>query len=276
MIEEPIHPDHSFMPPVSAPRISGTAMPTGVFLSSGAYGSGAWWELVWAGFCMIVLGALSLVPTFMLLWLADQHLHLSLPSVLLQLGGPADPNLAALARVGTNVLGFVMFLLVLRFTPLAGYHAAEHMTVHAVEHFGVWGWEPYVAQMPRAHRRCGSNLLAGILPALLVSAPLLHAGSPLCLGLAALVAIIGWRLRHAVGFVVQNCFTTKPPTAKQLERGMAAARRVLEQWQRDPAPRPPVAKVIWGRGLPQMLAGVAAAMYLMGFVGSHLPHWLGW
>jgi hypothetical protein len=276
MSEEPTQPDHGYIPPVSAPRISGTAMPTGVFLSSGAYGSGAAWELALAGFAMIVLGALSLIPTYLLLWLADQHLHLSLPSVLLQLGGPVDPVLGALARIGTNVLGFLVFLLVLRFTPLAGYHAAEHMTVHAVEHFGVWNWEPYVAQMPRAHRRCGSNLLAGILPALLIGVPLFHAGSPLFMGLAVLVAVGGWRVRHQVGFIVQNCFTTRPPTAKQLERGMAAARRVLEQWERDPAPRLPVAQVIWGRGLPQMVAGVAIAMYVLGFAGSHLPHWLGW
>lgn len=276
MNEEPIHPDHGYIPPMSAPRISGTAMPTGVFLSSGAYGSGAAWELVLSGFGIIFMGGLSLVPTYLLLWLADRHLHLSLPSVLLQLGGPADPNLAALARVVTNVMGFLVFLLVLRFSPLAGYHAAEHMTVHAVEHYGAWGWEPYVAQMPRAHRRCGSNLLAGILPALLVGVPLLHAGSPLLMGAAAVVAAAGWRLRHPMGFFVQNCFTTKPPSPAQLERGMAAARRVLAQWERDPSPRVPVARMLWGRGLPQMLAGVTAAMYLMGFVGSHLPHWLGW
>jgi hypothetical protein len=276
MDEQPIYLNHVAVPPQSPPRISGTAMPTGVFLSSGVYGSGAAWELVLAGAGIMVLGGLSLIPTYLLLWLADQHLHLSLPAVLLQLGGPTDPNLGALARVATNLLGFLVFLLVLRFSPLAGYHAAEHMTVHAVEHFGVWGWEPYVAQMPRAHRRCGSNLLAGVLPALLVGVPLFHAGSPLFMGLSVVVAIAGWRLRHSIGLFVQNCFTTKPPTPAQLERGIQAARRVLAQWERNPAPRASVARVLWGRGLPQMLAGVALAMYVMGFLASHVPLWLGW
>ena len=254
------------------PRISGTAMPHGVFLSTGNVGSASGLSLFVTGFTIVCLGLLSAVPTYLIAWLAEQQLHLSLPALMLQIGGPADPVTAALCRAAINLVSLLVFLLVLRVSPLAGYHAAEHMTVHAIEHFGIYGWEPYVAAMPRAHPRCGSNLLSGVLPALTVGLPLAGVAPVV----AVVVALVGWRTRHAIGFFLQNTFTTKPPTARQLEAGIGAGRRVLERWLATPATRLPLAHSLWRRGIPQLVAGVMAATYAFGAVADHLHTWLDW
>jgi len=258
------------------PRISGTAMPHGVFLSTGTASTAGLLSLFATGFSIVGIGVLAAAPTYVLLWLADQYLHLSLPAVLLQIGGPADPTLSAIAHILVNLLTFLIFLLVLRATPLAGYHSAEHMTVHAIEHYGVLGWEPFVEDMPRAHRRCGSNLLSGILPILLVGAPLVGEGSPMALALAAIIAILGWRVRHYVGFFIQNTFTTKPPTEHQLACGIDAGQRLMAQWLAGPPPVLSPARRWLRRGLPQMVAGVTCAIYLMSAVTEQLYRWLDW
>ncbi len=255
-----------------APRISGTAMPHGVFLSTGTAGSASGFSLLLTGFAIVSLGLLAMVPTYLVVWLADQGLHRSLAAMMLQVGQPADPMVASLCRIGINLVGFFAFLSLLRLSPLAGYHAAEHMTVHAIEDFGVYGWEAHVRDMPRAHLRCGSNLLAGFLPALLIGGPLL-ASSPL---LVPPLAVAGWMLRHRLGFFLQNTFTTKPPSEHQLAKGMEAGRIVLARWLKAPAPRLSVAQRIWRRGLPQMVVGVILAVQLLGYVSDHLHLWLDW
>lgn len=268
--QEPyLHP-YSYVP--APPRISGTAMPHGVFLSTGTASTASALSLVVTGLFIVTLGAFSLVPTYMVAWTIEQLIHVPLAAVVLQIGGPADPVTAALAHMGVNVLSFLMFLVVLRASPLAGYHAAEHMTVHAIEHFGVQGWQEHVEAMPRAHLRCGSNLLSGILPALLLGAPLLAVAPPVAL----LVALGGWYTRRRLGFFLQNYFTTKPPSRRQREAGIAAGESVLRQWLADPAPTMSRARAMWLRGMPQMVMGVAAAVWILEPLVQRLHLWLDW
>lgn len=247
-------------------------MPHGVFLSTGTYSTASALSLFITGFSIVSVGVLSLLPAYVVAWFADQYLHASLTALLLRVGQPVDPLQEALGRIVTNLLSFVMFLTILRLTPLAAHHAAEHMTVHAIEHYGVYGWEEHVALMPRAHPRCGSNLLAGILPVLLVAMPLLNVSPPL----AVVVAVLGWTQRYRIGFRVQNLFTTKPPTPRQLARGIDAGRRLLAQWLRAPHRRLPLAHVLWFRGVPQLVAGVICGLYVLGAVVDHLHIWLDW
>lgn len=263
-------PDPFYSP--TPPRISGTAMPHGVFLSTGTASTGSALSLFVTGFCIVSVGILSLIPTYMIAWLLDQRLHLSLPSLLLQVGGPVDPLSFVVGRICVNLLAFLAFLAVLRLSPLAGHHAAEHMTVHAIERYGVYAWPDYVADMPRAHPRCGSNLLAGILPVMLVAAPL-FAVAP---GPAIIVAVLGFAARRPVGFFLQNTFTTKPPSPRQLARGIDAGRRLLEQWLRNPAPRLTRAQQLLKRGVPQLIAGVICALYTIGVAMDHVHVLLDW
>lgn len=268
--EEPYLHQHSYLP--APPRISGTAMPHGVFLSTGTASTASALSLFLTGLSIVTLGAVSLVPTYVIAWGLEQLTHISLAAIVLQIGGPAEPLTGALARMGINVLSFLMFLVVLRASPLAGYHAAEHMTVHAIEHFGVRGWEDRVAAMPRAHLRCGSNLLSGILPALLLGAPLLSVEP----AVALLLAVAGWYTRHHVGFFLQNRFTTKPPSRRQLAAGIAAGQSVLQQWLADPSPALSRARSLWLRGMPQMVMGVAVAIWVLEPLARRLHLWLDW
>jgi hypothetical protein len=272
-VADPSHlpPDYRpFAAPV--PRISGSAMPSGVFLSAGTAGTASAPELAATGMAILVVGTVAMVPVYCIAWLLEQWLQVPLAPLLLQVGGPSDPTVAALARIGLNILGFLSFLVVLRFTPLAGHHAAEHMTVHAIERFGTTDWEVHVAEMPRAHPRCGSNLLAGILPVMLIAVPLLSTAPLLSLA----VAVLGWSQRQRIGFMIQNVFTTRPPSPAELARGVSAGRRVLAAWAAAPPARLTVAQRLWLRGMPQLVAGVVVGMWLLGAVADHLHFWLDW
>ncbi len=270
--------EHSYrpaLPPVPPPRISGTAMPHGVFLSTGSAGTSSAAGLFITGFSIVSLGIISLIPTYVILWTLQEHLadqHLSLVALLLQMGGPGDPLRWAIGRIVVNLVSFFAFLVLLRATPLAAHHAAEHMTVHAIEHHGTDGWQEYVAEEPRAHRRCGSNLLAGILPAMLIGLPLL----PLFPPLGIVVAVGGWIYRQRLGYFLQNTFTTKPPTPRQLQKGIDAGLEVIEKWRREPTPVLPTAQVLWRRGMPQMAAGAICGVYVMGQVVEIVSNWLDW
>ncbi|MCD6351718.1 MAG: DUF1385 domain-containing protein, partial [Armatimonadetes bacterium] len=174
-------------------------------------------------------------------------------------------------QIGLNLLMFTCFLLVLRLSPMSGYHAAEHMTVTAIERLGRLTPEE-VRRMPRAHPRCGTNLLAAILPTLLIAVPLW----PVDPQIATLIAIGGYLARAQIGWALQQFFTTKNPTDAQLEAGLRAGRKILEARKRLALRPQSPAHRLWQRGFPQMAAGVFAAMWVLGWVYEHLHLWLDW
>jgi uncharacterized protein YqhQ len=170
-----------------------------------------------------------------------------------------------------NLLLFACFLLVLRISPLSGYHGAEHMTVTAIERYGRVE-TTLVQQMPRAHSRCGTTLLAGLLPAFLIAAPLWTVHPEL----SALVVVAGWVVRYQVGYVLQQFLTTKRPTQRQLEAAVRAGRKILATQKDMPQVLQSPASRLWQRGFPQMAAGVLAGMWLLEAVYQHLHVWLDW
>ncbi|MFO7947865.1 MAG: DUF1385 domain-containing protein [Armatimonadota bacterium] len=250
-------------------RISGTALPFGVHLSNGAYGSAGNLHLMLGGANILGLGAIALVITYIETWLLQTFLGVPLPAYLLgvtaQVPGPDAQVWSALI----NILPFVNFLLILRMSSLAGYHAAEHKVVTTIERYGYATYE-LAKEMPRVHPRCGTVLLLGILPVLLVAIPLLYI-EPIW---AVVVAVVGWFLRYHTGFFVQNYFTTKTPTPKQLKAGLQAGNTLLERWRKDPHKKVPWLKSLWIRGIPQMVIGLVAMSRLLGFVYDHLHIWL--
>lgn len=257
--------------PARPPRISGTAMPTGVHLSDGRVRTSSDFELVLTGAAIMAMGAVSAVVTYLIVWVIDGFTPA--PTTALLLGVLSDVDMARYAgwQVLINLLMFFCFLLVLRASPMAGYHAAEHMTVAAIEQTGRLDPD-IVRQMPRAHPRCGTTLLAGILPAVLIAAPLWSTLPEV----STIIVVGGWLARHQLGYILQQLLTTKRPTPAQLQAGIRAGQRLLEAARSTPGrPQSPAGR-LWQRGFVQMAIGVLATMWAIRAVYAHLHIWLDW
>ncbi|MFP4248716.1 MAG: DUF1385 domain-containing protein [Armatimonadota bacterium] len=255
------------------PRISGSAMPGGVFMSSGNARSHEGFTgeiaLVGTGLSIALLGATGMALTYVVSWILQEVYGVPLAHVLLMVRTTVDPGTGPWVDVGLNLLLLLSFLTLMRITPLSGYHAAEHKVIAAIEHFG----EPTkerARMMPRAHRRCGSNLLAGVLPLLLLGEPLYRV-SPL---LAVVVVVLGWQFRYVVGYFIQVIFATKEPTERQLEAGLASGKAVLARWKEHAGERLPPLVSFWRRGMLQMFSGMLVGLWLINQVFGHLHVWL--
>lgn len=251
------------------PRISGTALLSGLHLATGNYGTAPWWQLFVSG--LGIVGALSaaLVLTYLELCAIDHFAHTSFALSLLGTSDEMGAGVLGYMQIALQLLPLVNFLVVLRMSPLSGYHAAEHKVVSAVERFGDLRYDD-VVEMPRAHPRCGTVLLFGVIPTLLIAWPL-FSRNPIA---AVAVALIGWSLRYRVGYFIQQYLTTKPPTPHQLRTGIAAGQKLLASWQSNPDRQVSIARNIWTRGLPQMIGGVIVGQYLLVAIYQNLHRWL--
>lgn len=257
-------------PPTPRPsRISGTALPGGVHLSNGVYGTAHSLHLLLGGAYIISLGALAMALTYLEAWLLEQVTGLPLTGMLLSLTVQMDHGNFRVWEAAITILPFVNFILLLRLSTMSGYHAAEHKVVTAIEHFGYPRYQD-VVEMPRVHPRCGTVLLFGLIPAMLLAYPMWYVHPTA----AILVALLGWHFRYHTGYFVQNYFTTKPPTHKQLMAGIRAGQTLLERWQQDPARQVPWLRSIWIRGIPQMLIGLYLAQQVWGYVYANAHVWL--
>ena len=263
--------DYQQQIPPRPPRIGGSALVGGVHLSTGAVGTGSNLQLFATGFMLIALGATASVLTYVTTWTIGEFAGVPLVGLLFQIATPDEIPHYPLWDILINLLTFLAFLVIVRLSPLSGYHAAEHKVVHAIEKYGYPTLET-ARRMPRAHRRCGTTLLAGILPAMLIAVPLMSVSVPL----AVLVILLGWATRYPVGAVIQQIFTAKEPNERQLRAGLEAGRLLLQRWQRNPYLRVPPLQSLWRRGFVQMFAGVAAGMYFFGWIYQHLHIWLDW
>lgn len=252
--------------PIRSGVVGGMATPWGVYLTNGSIqagvsnvaliGSGAMMALLmWlAVFCVGLLSyvtqkALNL-PVF-ILWNSPQ------PSVLLW------QNCGWFLLHGLPVL---MFFVLMRLMPLAGYHAAEHQAVHVMER-GDMLIPEVLERMPRVHPRCGTNVMAGAMIFLFISEtlPALHLG----LGpsdstvLGALTALFTWR---SFGAIIQQHFTTRPATEKQLVSGIRAAEDLERQFLLAGPIRPNPIRRIWCMGLIQVGFGASILSWMLGVV----------
>jgi uncharacterized protein YqhQ len=156
---------------------------------------------------------------------------------------PVEPSAAgATAREAlVAMLGALPALAALRDRDLASYHGVEHKAIGAYEA----GADP--VDVPKEHRRCGSNLIA---PMLLLSVAgqvlierLVDEPGPLVRGLAGVAGVgaavelfvfaernpdtpIG-RAVHGPGHEIQRLISTREPTPEQLEVGKVALQEVL-------------------------------------------------
>ncbi|BCM91077.1 hypothetical protein IAD21_02941 [Abditibacteriota bacterium] len=211
---------------IRPPVVGGMATPLGVWLTDGVLNGGApTIGLFLSGLGIAGRYVLSLVVVYFLARSLDPSWGASVLSG--RLGMQSDPT--GLLNTVFFFLHALLLLLFFRITPLAGVHAAEHQTVHALER-GLPLTVENVSKMPRAHPRCGTNLMA-IAGLILVGVTHLPSLSPDNILIVLLVTFFAWR---SFGDVLQVVFTTRPASKKQIESGIKAANELMAAYQAQP------------------------------------------
>ncbi len=237
---------------VLRPRmVGGMATPLGVYLTTGLVSAGAsHWGLVLTGVSLGVIQILSVLLALGLVYLVS--LVTGRPFFASALSSSvAMAHFMGWMRHVFFTLEILSFLLLLRLSPLAGYHGAEHQVVHAIERGEPLELER-VKRMPRAHRRCGTNLVA-----LFVVASI--AGTVMEPIWAVLLALLAWRF---LGGPIQWLFTTRPPSKKQLLSAIRAGEELIRRHRERLGERPSLPLRIWNMGLFQVLFGLALIFLL--------------
>ncbi|MCB0824616.1 MAG: DUF1385 domain-containing protein [Armatimonadetes bacterium] len=220
-------------------RIGGLATPIGVYLTDGSVSGGApSYSLVLTGMAMFGI------------FTVGAYLALGIGHLL-----PVEWQSHPLAGNFVEGMGFVFFLLGIRSLPLAGYHAAEHMVVHAIEQ-----GEPLepeaVRRMSRVHPRCGTNLAMAAMLFLGLFSWAWTTDTELRLLVAFLVTLVAYR---PLGSFVQYWFTTRKPNDKQLKSGIDAGKALLNNFQTGGALQPNVLQRLLRTGLFHLMAGSTIA-----------------
>lgn len=240
--------------------IGGMATPLGVYLTTGSISGGA-------GSIGLYLTGISLGIMMILAKLIGDRLVIKLNTLAMH---SLPPQLSAkIASMGiydlvTAILSIGIMLMLLRLSPLAGYHAAEHMTVHAIEH-GEDLSPDIVRRMPRVHPRCGTNLLAALSVFMLITSQF---GGEMAALVAVLVVIVG---RKALGDWMQSVFTTKPPSDRQLANGIAAGEEILRRFHEHPNRQVYGFARIWNMGFLQAAAGMSTVLFVVYLIGKLFP-----
>lgn len=187
--------------------VGGMATPFGVYLTTGSVRGGKHgWYLFSTGMFMMVFYFVGVVAVSK----ATEHL-------------PKTRIIETLSYIAASLIMLVVF----RFMPIAGYHAAEHMVVHALERDEELTPE-VVSRMPRVHPRCGTNLAVGVSMFMLIwQTPWIPFESTRLM-LGVIVTLYSWR---KVGSLVQFWFTTRTPNAQQLASGIAAGKELLSNYE---------------------------------------------
>ncbi len=233
---------------IRPPIIGGMATPLGVYLTTGALRAGAGHlGLFLTGVFMGTRIILTQIILTVILLLVDRWRNAPNEISYVELYQRAE----ALPPWGIGLVftlcSIFLFMLLIRLSGLAGYHAAEHQVVHAIERA-----EPLIPEivrtMPRPHPRCGTNLVVGLG---LLYFSLMHLPRLLCL-VGVVVTVLGWR---TIGGWMQQHFTTKPANDKQLLSGIRAGEELLRQYREYPEPPSSLFQRLVNMGLPQVLAG---------------------
>ncbi len=249
------------MPTPRPPLIGGMATPYGVYLTDGNIQAGANnLALVLSGMLLGLFFTVTIWVSDAILTLGQQH---GLPKGLsndLDVGSTSQSPTMGLLSIAVRLMTLFILLVLMRMNRLAGFHAAEHQTVHAIERTEKLTPE-IVGRMPRAHPRCGTNIMAGatvffVVLQLGLSIPYADSVAPL---FALFSTLFYWR---RVGAFLQERFTTRPATKQQLESGIKAGEELLRKYWSVPPTRPRLWRRIWCMGMAQNMAGVVITMYL--------------
>ncbi|MDF2439886.1 MAG: hypothetical protein JWN98_870 [Abditibacteriota bacterium] len=247
---------------VRPPVVGGMATPLGVWLTTGSISAGA------RPFGLFLSG-LSLGACFVV---TEVLLQFGLSALNEEWGRLFASGRLGIDADGTGLLNFgvilmhsLIFLLLLRSLPMSGIHAAEHQTVWAIEK-GLALTPENVAQMPRAHPRCGTNLMA-LSGLILIVFKHLPDFSPFMILLALLFIYLSWR---RFGTAMQELLTTKPASPKQLESGIRAGRELLRKYQEQPHVQLSFAMRLFNSGLIFSMIGLMLVLQLYSMVEAWL------
>lgn len=236
-------------------RIGGFATPFGVYLTSGIYRSGPDWKEI------IATGLLFGLVVYGLDWFA--LLGFSILAAIWPTLNLLNTWQEILIHTGFTIIGLFALM---RFTPLSGLHAAEHMTVSAIEQDLVLD-SANVRTQSREHRRCGTNLmvLLGSVQMLIFSiVAFLGQMNPAGLLLYSLIWMgLTLRFWRTIGLWVQRNFTTKPPTDAQLHNGIQAGQDLLEKFMKNPHPTPTVWQRLWNSGLFPLMGSSLLTIWVL-------------
>ena len=240
---------------VRPPLVGGMATPLGVWLTDGRFSGGAPnLGLFLTGLilsiglmlstALVVAGAWALNPE----WGAMAYSG--------RLGAAIEPS-NFFNTITALVQGF-LFLMFFRILPLSGVHAAEHQTVWALER-GLPLTVENVRSMPRAHPRCGTNLVAlgGLLTIGIQHLPEI---TPNWILVVFVAAFFGWR---SLGTALQTAFMTRPATDKQIEGGIRAANEVMEKYQAQPFATAPLPLRLLNNGMIWSAAGMVLGLFVL-------------
>ncbi len=238
---------------VRPPLVGGMATPLGVWLSNGVVSGGAPpIGLFLSGLTLAACYAVATVVLTTILWLLNPSWGAAALSG--RLGMTLDGS--GLLNSGAFLAHSLLFLLALRLIPMAGVHAAEHQTVHALER-GLPLEIEYVEKMPRAHPRCGTNLMALVGLVTIGFAHLPDVGPDSVL-LVLIFTFFAWR---AVGTLLQEHFTTRRASKKQLESGIKAAKELMAKYQAQPFAQPASPFRLLNGGMIYSAAGMTLGIY---------------
>jgi len=251
---------------VKPPTVGGMATPFGVYLTDGRLSGGVEkWALALSGVVLafgyelaarlppFLLSAIN--PSWAMMWNSGQ------------LAAANDPS--SLFNLGATLIGLLIFLVFIRLQPLAGYHAAEHQTVWAMER-GLPLEPEIVGKMPRPHPRCGTNLVAlGIMISIMVD----HLPDPSA-GNILLVLVVTFFFWRTFGEFLQENFTTRPASRKQLESGIRAGKQLTERYQQQPSLGAPLPLMLLNSGIFFTVIGVWVTMTVVDSGVDAAAHWL--
>ncbi|MDI9636662.1 DUF1385 domain-containing protein [Kamptonema cortianum] len=218
--------------------VGGMATPLGVYLNAGGITGGVkGWGLFLAGASLF----LTIIAASTIVNLLVYQFQTTLATV---------PHIHLLIEFSTLLL----FFFLLKLQPLAGYHAAEHMVVHAIEQGEELTMET-VKRMPRVHPRCGTNLAVGLMIFLGIQSTTLIAETEVRTLLGLLAVLF---LYKPVGNFVQAAFTTRRPNEKQILAGIDAGNKLLENYRTARRSQVSIPTRILRSGLLHVMAGSMA------------------
>lgn len=231
------------------PTIAGMATPIGVHLTTGSISAGPGsLGLYLTGVSMALMMVAANIIAVLLTWGADKlfgtHMFLLAASPMT---GIATRQAISVDWVHYMIIGLtmVLMLLFLRMSTISGYHAAEHQVVHSIE-----AGEPLtpetVARMPRAHPRCGTNLMAAMAIFVLIADGI---GTQAAIVVALILVFAGWR---TIGYYMQQYITTKPPSPRHIQSGIKSGEELLAKYRREPNKTADGFGRLWNTGILQV------------------------
>jgi CBS domain-containing protein len=223
--------------------VGGMATPFGVYLTSGGISGGVSQLAIAAtGAAMFTMLTTSAVASAWMLSPLDKT----------RLSEGIKTSIA-------EAVAFALFGLIMRLSPLAGTHGAEHMVVHAMER-GEELTPEIVARMPRVHPRCGTNIAVALTLFLGISMSEWTSDFSARVVLGAFVTLFFWR---PLGSFVQQNITTKKPNEKQLRSGIKAATELIDRHSTAKMSTSNIPRRIWNSGLIHVMTGSMVTYWVL-------------